>query len=230
MQHRYANRILAWALGASIAIHIAFAFLAHGFHQVRAQEPPKIGRLTITRLTPVPAPTPKPTPRPTPTPRPSIQPKRTPHPVVALGPPRHSTKPPTLPRDSAHPRVLGTPIDDGGASGGPDPYALVTGPPVPAETVPPPSCAHPNVAAHVTHVVPPDVPQDLAQAIQSTASIAVTLSAAGSVLGTSVYSSAGLFPLDRAAMAAARASTYTPSVRNCVPIGGTYLFTVTFQS
>jgi hypothetical protein len=45
-----------------------------------------------------------------------------------------------------------------------------------------------------------------------------------------IYRSADDPQLDRAALAAARGSTYAPALVDCSPAGGSYLFRVEFQS
>jgi len=222
------HRILLWALGISLALHALFAYLAHDVREVHAQEPPRPGKLTLVLRPPA-----------TPTPRPTQPPK----PVVAAV--RARTMPSKVPPRPAHhakPKVVA--VDDlhrtpaagrPGPSPGPRPPGTGgDGPPVPLATEAPsapatPSCATPNVAARAVNVVSPSIPGDLATDIESTAEIAVRLDASGRVLGATVYRSAGLFPLDRAALSAARASQYAPQIRGCLPVAGTYLFTVDFQ-
>lgn len=75
----------------------------------------------------------------------------------------------------------------------------------------------------------PEAPQDAA-GIQATAEVQVTLDAIGRVTDARIYSSTGTMSLDRAAVDAARRSTYAPSIVDCQPTGGTYLFKVDFAS
>ncbi|MHB8146476.1 MAG: TonB family protein [Vulcanimicrobiaceae bacterium] len=219
------NRILVWSLGVSITLHGAFAYLAHGVPEVRAQEPQHPGHLTIVLRTPEP--------RLTPTPHPIVARLRTRHktsvvksrararrpvtPVVALG---HVS-----PFATAGPPTGGKIPPEGGPDGLPAPAASISPAPAPS-----PSCAKANLPARAVDVEAPVVPETLNEDVESTAEIAVKLDASGKVRSVRVYRSAGVFPLDRAALAAAQGSTYAPEIRGCVPVGGTYLFTVNFQS
>ena len=58
--------------------------------------------------------------------------------------------------------------------------------------------------------------------------IEVTVSDAGKVKAASIYKSSGNADLDKAAIAAARASTYAPRTSRCVPVEGVYLFRAEF--
>ena len=79
------------------------------------------------------------------------------------------------------------------------------------------------------HRLNPSIPDD-AQGQSGTAQVQVTLSPSGSVEAAAIYQSTGVFSLDREALSAARMTRYLPEVRDCAPVGGNYLFTVTFQS
>ena len=59
--------------------------------------------------------------------------------------------------------------------------------------------------------------------------VRVDLDAGGNVVAVTVYESSGSMELDRAALNAARASSYAPEERNCQDISGSYLFTVNFE-
>jgi protein TonB len=104
-----------------------------------------------------------------------------------------------------------------------------TAPPAPTPT--PPHCALPHKDATTTRPVEPDYP-DLArqQGAVGTVQVKVSLSPTGSVVSTSVYKSSGNALLDKAALSAARASSYAPEVEDCAPVAGTYLFRADFNS
>lgn len=76
--------------------------------------------------------------------------------------------------------------------------------------------------------MPAEAPQ-AAEGETGTAQVKVDLAATGAVLGVEIYKTAGNLFLDRAAMRAARASTYKAETRACESVGGSYLFTVEFQ-
>ncbi len=48
-------------------------------------------------------------------------------------------------------------------------------------------------------------------------------------MSASIYESTGYLQLDRAAIAAARASRYAPEERDCKTVSGSYLFVVDFE-
>lgn len=59
--------------------------------------------------------------------------------------------------------------------------------------------------------------------------IMVSLDASGSVAAASIYKSSGRPDFDRAAIAAARASTYLPKMKNCKGVPGQYMFRADFN-
>lgn len=77
--------------------------------------------------------------------------------------------------------------------------------------------------------ISPDEPEDAA-GVQATAQVQVSLDDRGRVTDAHIYTSTGTMSLDRAAVDAARRSTYAPSIVDCQPAGGTYLFKVDFAS
>jgi TonB family protein len=96
-------------------------------------------------------------------------------------------------------------------------------------SVPPrPACSQPFADARTIDAIAPESPEDAA-GLQISAQVQVTLDDRGRVLDAHVYQSTGVLSLDRAAVDAARRSTYAPSVVDCQPAGGTYLFRVDFQ-
>lgn len=66
--------------------------------------------------------------------------------------------------------------------------------------------------------------------MQATAQVQVSLDDRGRVTDAHIYASTGTMSLDRAAVDAARRSTYAPQIVDCQPAGGTYLFKVDFAS
>lgn len=94
---------------------------------------------------------------------------------------------------------------------------------------PKPSCSSPDVEAKTLVAISPDAPADATGFGEALAMIKVDLDAQGRVTGASVYKSTGSLELDRAAMAAARESSYAPEERNCQAVSGSYLFKVEFS-
>lgn len=96
------------------------------------------------------------------------------------------------------------------------------------QSPPPATCAKPDVAPATITGVSPIVP-DLARhyGIGGSVIVAVTIDEAGRVAGAKVVDSpAALF--DDSAVAAARASRFSPQIRDCRPRGGTFAFVVDF--
>jgi TonB family protein len=105
-----------------------------------------------------------------------------------------------------------------------DPNAVATAPAASAR----PACPVPNAPARTISAAMPETPEGIA-GLPASAQIQVTLDAAGHVTDLRIYRSAQDPQLDRAAITAARSSTYAPAIVECLPAGGSYLFTVEFQ-
>ena len=214
MKHRFGNRVLLWAFGLSILAHVVFALVTH-IPRVEAapEQPPTRVRIDVLVMhTPAPTPTPQP---PQPHVRTVVHANTAPHVHVDVP---HSSGPST--QSTSGPAAVATSgVDVAG-----DPNAVAT-----ASAAPPrPACSVPNVPAHTISTAMPQTP-DGVEGLPATAEVAVTLDAAGRVTDLHIYRSAYDQQLDRAAIAAAKASTYAPALVDCLPAGGTYLFTVEFQ-
>jgi TonB family protein len=80
------------------------------------------------------------------------------------------------------------------------------------------------------NVITPDYP-DVARQMAlepKTVVISVSLDSRGITTGARIVESSGVASLDAAALAAARASTYTPAMQACKAVPGTYLFQASF--
>ena len=95
--------------------------------------------------------------------------------------------------------------------------------------MPRPACSQPYAEARTIDAVVPEAPEDAA-GLTGSAQVQVTLDDRGRVTDARIYLSTGFMALDRAAVDAARRSTYAPQVVDCEPLGGTYLFKVDFAS
>lgn len=84
------------------------------------------------------------------------------------------------------------------------------------------ACAHPNVDASVKNAVAPNLPND--PKLEAVVDVAVTVGPSGKVLSTKVTHSSGNAKIDNAVVRAARESTYSPKIVNCVPVQGGYTF------
>lgn len=210
MKQRSGSRVLIWALAISIALHVAFAVAMRTMHRVEAapeQQPTHIR--IIDRLR-----TPPPTPAPTPPARPHEARPTAPHVHVNL--PRASAN-----AGTAHGHAVSV------ATSGPD----VPGDPNAADGTPAPPprpvCSTPDAPARALSAAMPETPDD-ATGLPATAEVRVTLDAQGHVTATEIYRSTGQLALDRAALSAARNSTYAPALAACQAVGGSYLFRVDF--
>jgi TonB family protein len=93
----------------------------------------------------------------------------------------------------------------------------------------PASCDVPNVPATTLDGVPPETPVIAANLhLTGTTVVEVNLDAHGTVVGATVAVPSGSPILDRAALAAAEASSFRPERRDCLPVAGSYLFDVVF--
>ncbi|MBC5804400.1 MAG: TonB family protein [Candidatus Eremiobacteraeota bacterium] len=237
---------LGWAFLISLVLH-GMALPFFHLHQ-NENEQQDVEKVSVTKKIKVVVPTPPP-PTPTPPP-PTPQPKQTPPPV------KH-TNPPPVAKLKVHPPKTHSNTNTGpseakyvapakgsengvpqgnAATGAPAPVKAGTPAPrapTPVPTTPPtpkPQCAVPNAkAATKGQLVSADYP-DIArqQGATGTAEVKVSLTAAGSVAGATIYKSAGNAALDQSAIAAAKEQTYTPDIVNCVPTAGNYLFQVDF--
>jgi len=210
------DRFLIWAIAVSFGVHLIVAVaMRFAPAQAKAEQPATHAYIVIR------------TPAPTPTPPPQL-------PVPHRAQPRTAAAAPHVKTPVQHSRIAqpgpveGTP---GPASSAPPETGSgqgdTPGPSVEPTATPKPSCANPNVAASVADVVDANPPEGT-EGESGTAQVRVTLSAAGAVLGTDIFRSAGDIRLDREALRAARASTYRAEIRDCLSIGGSYLFTVEF--
>ncbi len=89
------------------------------------------------------------------------------------------------------------------------------------------ACTAPNVEAAVVTAVAPKIPHSAAPA-KGAVDILVTIGANGAVTKAAVEHSSGQAAVDSAVLNAAKASTYSPARRNCVPVAGAYVFHAEF--
>jgi TonB family protein len=91
-------------------------------------------------------------------------------------------------------------------------------------------CETPTAPASPIVSAVPDIPAIAysAQQVTGTTDVEVDLDPSGRILNASVLKSSGTPFLDRAAMEATRASTFRPEIRDCVTVGGSYIFIVDF--
>lgn len=214
------GRVLRIALAASLAVHLVVAAIVYS-HPVTAAPEQKPKDTYIIHLPP-PTPTPPP-------PKPAL-----PHPqhksaafhpaihVARLQPQPHHDGPPVAPpiQPTGDPNAFPT--------AGPPDAAPTAGPIAPPTPTPKPACSAPDIPAKTLVTESAERPQD-ADGYSGRAKVQVDLDASGNVVGASIYESTGSMELDRAALAAARASRYAPEERDCKNVSGSYLFIVDFQ-
>ncbi|GAC1395640.1 MAG: hypothetical protein NVSMB59_13570 [Vulcanimicrobiaceae bacterium] len=247
---------LGFAFLISLLIHVVtLPFFGLKAQHQEKEEVQKISSSRKVRLivpTP-PPPTPTPPP-PSPTPKPK---KETPPPVKHTNPPPPQVKlklqPPkttskstksssektyVVPKigsengvpqgnvNSAAPATAGPVATGKPATAAPAPPPTAAPTPTPA---PKPACANPNADATTVAAAEAEYP-DIArqQGAVGSASVKVTLDAAGHVVDATINKSTGNASLDQSALKAARGSTYQPEVVNCVKSAGSYIFRVDF--
>jgi protein TonB len=91
------------------------------------------------------------------------------------------------------------------------------------------ACASADVDARLARPANPVRPTlAVAQGATGTALVEIKLSPSGTVLAARVAKSTGNAALDRAALEAARQSTFAPAIHQCEPTGGSYRLSVEF--
>jgi len=212
------RRMLGTALALSLLFHLVIApFVRAPVEAIPYTKPPVIIHIYV-----------RPKLEPTPKPRPHVTVSHFP----SVGP--HVVRP-HVPHGAVHvaitpPEPTGEPNAPGN-TGTNGPGGVIGQPAAPPAEVPGPACSNPNVEAKtVVAVAPERTTDDFSAGTNSTAMIKVDLDANGRVTGASVYASTGSLELDRAALDAARASTYAPEMRDCQAVPGSYLFKVEFSN
>jgi TonB family protein len=230
-----ARNYLVWGVVGSLVLHAIGGPLLGRFKfatDAKSEEPHKVD---ITRLvTPRPTPQPTPTPPPTPVPKATPPPKATQPPVhVKIAPPKTKTSKSSASSETKMTDTKGVAdtgqgntvaAGSGNATSGP----ATAAPPTPT---PKPSCQQPNADPRPINVPSLDYPEIAHQQGWSGVTVVqASLSATGAVTGVKVYKSSGYAPLDQAGLQAARASTFTPEIRDCDKIPGVYMFKATFEA
>jgi TonB family protein len=91
------------------------------------------------------------------------------------------------------------------------------------------SCEVPNAPASTTYGAVPAIPVIAANLdLTGTTFVQVDVAADGTLLNATVAKPSGTPLLDRAAIQAARESSFQPEIRDCLPVAGSYLFEVDF--
>lgn len=243
------RRYLLWGFGLSLLVHLVLGpFLGRIHYSEAEKSEPTIVSVTkrpIRIATPkpraTPTPRPKPTPKPTPpppTPKPTLPPapKQTqpPH-EAAPAPPRLKVNVPKSTSTVQHLPVenpyVSKPGNEGGAPGGHGAAGAGTGQAAGTPGTPAPNCAQPHVDPSTKNPVQPEYPEVAReQGAFGTVKVAVTLDEHGTVISAAIAQSAGNAALDQEAIKAAKASTYSPEIVDCKPVGGVYLFRAVFDS
>ncbi len=91
------------------------------------------------------------------------------------------------------------------------------------------SCRTPNKEATTSNQVPPDYPEAARGQGPATVLVQVTIGPNGNLLIAKVLKSSNNEFLDKAALSAARKSSYTPRIVNCKRVTGTYIFNSQFD-
>ncbi len=230
--------LLVWGFAVSVVLHLTFGPLL-GAYTPATGEPEAVEKVSLSHRIKVVVPTPPP---PTPTPPPEKQtppPSRTtaapqPKPLKlnvvrttsksADGPTEQKYVAPAAGSENGAPDSKGT--SDAHAAPAATAAPATAPPPTPT---PKPACADPHVEAAVVKISQPVYPEVAREAGDvGSVDVQVSLSAAGTITGTSVYKSSGNAALDMAGVHAAEESTYAPEMLDCKPVAGTYLFHANF--
>lgn len=228
------RNFLGWAFVISIVAHVLLGPLIP-FKQTHAEDQ-TTEKVSVTKKIKVKVPTPPP---PTPTPRPTEQPKTTPPPkkVETHPQPQLKIQPPKTNSNNGGPgQAKYVPPKNGSENGvpagsgtSPGPVGTV-GPPASTPT-PKPACADPSKEATMVNGVTPEYPDSAKEQNLGpvTVVVKITLSASASVIDASIIQSSSNNAIDRAALSAARQSSYSPKLENCAPVSGSYSFKANFD-
>ncbi|GAC1389098.1 MAG: hypothetical protein NVSMB31_04480 [Vulcanimicrobiaceae bacterium] len=229
------RNFLGWAFVISIVAHLLLGPLVPWKQTHTADQ--EVEKVSMSKKAKVKVPTPPP---PTPTPRPTQQPKETPPPKKQEQHPQPKIKvepPKTTSAGGGPGEAKYVPPKNGSQNG--VPQGEGTAKPAPAGTVgpaastptPKPQCATPFKDASAVNLVSPEYPETAREANIGPAVVIVkiSLSASASVLDASVLSSSGNGALDRAAVLAAKQSSYAPKIVDCAPVAGDYSFRANFD-
>jgi protein TonB len=221
---------MAWAFVISLVFHAALGPLLPNLAKQNEQQ--DVEKVTVTKKIVVKVPTPPP-PTPTPPP-PTPPPKSTPQPEKQNQPKLKLNVVHTTSKGSSSASESKYVAPKAGSENG-VPQGVSSGPPQPVSTAPvgtpKPACATPYQDATVVQQAQADYPdqaRDLGLGEVQVA-VQVTIGPTGNLVDATIAQSGGNMSLDRAAIAAARQSTYAPKIVNCQPVTGSYLFRVTFD-
>ncbi len=93
------------------------------------------------------------------------------------------------------------------------------------------SCTVPDVPAVVKVAAIPDMPFIAQlQHAAGTTYVQVDIDPSGAILNASIARSSGYEALDREAISATQLSQFRPEIKDCEPVGGSYLYEVEFPS
>ncbi len=203
------------AIAISLLLHLLLAgYIRWPFNQrSNEREIVRVRRITIARIVPhTPAPTPPPTPQPTTAAKPKVLPP------AVTSTPRGSKGPPVAHVVAPAPSA---------ASASP---ARATATPVPVATHVAQACLLHDISPAVAATAdPPDIPADVrASKISGTSAIQVHVDPQGRVTSASLATSSGNAGLDRIALQAAKAATYSAALVKCKPVASVYTFTMKF--
>jgi protein TonB len=218
---------LAWSFALSLLVHLIVAPLARTL-QVHEQAQEITYPLALSTRPPLRTIVPTPPPA-TPTPKPL------PRAATTSAPPQFhrivAVQTHTLGAGHSRPRFTPSAYTSPGVAVSPEAVvsaaATASAQPEPTKA----SCSQPHLDPRTENAVQPDYP-DLAreQGASGTAEVRVTLDARGDVLSAVIEQGTGSTLLDNAAVAAAKASTFSPEIEDCLPVGGTYLFRADFSA
>jgi TonB family protein len=216
---------LLWAFLISIGLHFVILPFFGLKHQENEKETTE--KVSVSKKIRVVVPTPPP---------PVKQTNPPPQPKLKLNVPKSTSKGPSTETKYVPPPVGSENAVPNGTTATGKPTEATAAPaatPAPTPTpAPKPQCAVPNAEANIkgeaADLEYPDIARE--QGAVGTTLVKVTLDANGNVTDTSVYKSAGNAALDQSAIKAAKATSYTPDIVDCVKTPGSYLFKANFDA
>lgn len=243
------QNFLLYGFAISVALHLIvgpFIKFERAPDAAEKVETVKIDKMPTPPPTPKPTPTPPPTPTPKPTVPPTPPPKNTPEPPkpkqIKINTIKTDAKPVGGPVEQANTHTQGSVngVPNGTPTGVATQVPISTAPPAtpappppptPAPTPTPLACANPNVPAKTVNAVQAETPT-LAQqqGISGEVTVLVSLDENSKLSTPPTVQKSPSVLLNKAAIDAARQSTYQTEIRNCKPIAATYRFIVEFQS
>ena len=219
------RNFVGWAFLLSVLVH--FLILPLLPNMKNHAEDQQVEQVSVQKKVKIKVPTPPP---PTPTPPPTPPPHSTPPPKQAPVQPQLKMNVVKTTNTKGAPSTENSYVAPKNGTENGVPAGQGTASPVPG-TPEPAKCAVPYKEATAVNSVPPDYPdsaKDLGLG-EVTVLIKVTVGANNQLIDASVYQSGHNMAMDQSALRAARQTTYSAKIVNCVPVQDSYIFHADFS-